>query len=189
MGILLEHLENFVNPIRWGLFWGADLDGSHPVAYRLAMHGEILTEAVAIGLLFSLYASESLGYVAGGLVVPGYFAVISSSPGMLVATLLASLLSLGVLRLLSRVMLLYGRRRLMLAVLLGFLFAELSRRVVVWYPSPWLFHLQAFGFIIPGLLAYWMDRQGVGTTLGMLVVNVALIRLVLILLHGGKVVV
>ncbi len=153
------------------------------------MHGEILTEAVAIGLLFSLYASESLGYVAGGLVVPGYFAVISSSPGMLAATLLASLLSLGVLRLLSRVMLLYGRRRLMLAVLLGFLFAELTRRVVVWYPAPWLFHLQAFGFIIPGLLAYWMDRQGVGATLGMLVVNVALIRLVLILLHGGEVVV
>lgn len=153
------------------------------------MHGAILTEAVALGLLFSLYASESLGYVAGGLVVPGYFAVISTNPGMLVATLLASLLSLGVLRLLSRMMLLYGRRRLMLAVLLGFLFAELSRRVVVWAPEPWLLHLQAFGFIIPGLLAYWMDRQGVGPTLAMLAVNVTLIRLVLILIHGGEVVV
>ncbi len=152
------------------------------------MYGEILTEAVAVGLLFSLYASESLGFVAGGLVVPGYFAVISSRPGMLVATLLASFLSLLVLRGVSRVALIYGRRRLMTAVLLGFLFAEMSRRVVGVYPHPLLLELQAFGFIIPGLLAYWMDRQGVGPTLGMLAVNVAVIRLVLLLLHGGRVV-
>jgi len=148
----------------------------------------ILTEAVALGLVFSLYSSEILGFVAGGLVVPGYFVVISSKPTVFLATLAASFLAYFLLRLLSSQMLLYGRRRLLVAVLLGFLFSYLSKQLVFIYPSPLLFKLQAFGFVIPGLLAYWMDKQGVLPTLGMLMVNVAVVRLILIILHGGEVV-
>ena len=149
----------------------------------------ILTEAVALGLVFSLYSSEVLGFVAGGLVVPGYFVVISSRPLMLLATLMAAFLAYLFLRIISSQMLLYGRRRLLVAVLLGFIFSYLSKWVAVAYPSPILFQLQAFGFVIPGLLAYWMDKQGVLPTLGMLFVNVAVVRLLLILLHGGEVVI
>jgi gamma-polyglutamate biosynthesis protein CapC len=145
----------------------------------------ILTECVALGLLLSLYLSEVLGFVAGGLVVPGYFVVISSKPMMLLATVAASLLSLLCLRLLSKFALIYGRRRLLIAVLLGFLFSELSRMLFYISPSELLVELQAFGFIIPGLLAYWMDKQGVLPALGMLSVVVTIVRLLLIIIHGG----
>jgi poly-gamma-glutamate biosynthesis protein PgsC/CapC len=145
----------------------------------------ILTECVALGLLLSLYLSEMLGFVAGGLVVPGYFVVISSKPMMLLATVAASLLSLLCLRLLSKFALIYGRRRLLIAVLLGFLFSELSRMLFYISPSEFLVELQAFGFIIPGLLAYWMDKQGVLPALGMLSVVVTIVRLLLIIIHGG----
>jgi gamma-polyglutamate biosynthesis protein CapC len=145
----------------------------------------ILTECVALGLLLSLYLSEVLGFVAGGLVVPGYFVVISSKPMMLLATIGASLLSLLCLRLLSKFMLIYGRRRLLIAVLLGFLFSELSRMLFYISPSELLIELQAFGFIIPGLLAYWMDKQGVFPALGMLSVVVTIVRLLIIIIHGG----
>ncbi|MBN1984218.1 MAG: poly-gamma-glutamate biosynthesis protein PgsC [Chitinivibrionales bacterium] len=145
----------------------------------------ILTECVAIGLLLSLYLSEILGYVAGGLVVPGYFVVISSKPLMVVATIAASLLSLGVLKLCSRYALIYGRRRLFLSVLLGFIFSELSRLLFFAVPSEFLLELQAFGFIIPGLLAYWMDKQGMFPALGMLGVVVTIVRLIVIIIHQG----
>jgi len=145
----------------------------------------ILTECVALGLLLSLYLSEVLGFVAGGLVVPGYFVVISSKPMMLLATIAASVLSLACLRLLSKIALIYGRRRLLVAVLLGFLFSELSRMLFYLSPSELLLELQAFGFIIPGLLAYWMDKQGVLPALGMLSVVVAIVRLLVIIIHGG----
>ena len=145
----------------------------------------ILTECVALGLLLSLYLSEVLGFVAGGLVVPGYFVVISSKPLMLLATIAASLLSLLCLRLLSKFTLIYGRRRLLIAVLLGFLFSELSRMLFYISPSEFLVELQAFGFIIPGLLAYWMDKQGVWPALGMLSVVVTIVRLLIIIIHGG----
>jgi poly-gamma-glutamate biosynthesis protein PgsC/CapC len=126
-----------------------------------------------------------LGFVAGGLVVPGYFVVISSKPMMLLATITASLLSLLFLKVLSKISLIYGRRRLLIAVLLGFLFSELSRMLFYISPSELLLELQAFGFIIPGLLAYWMDKQGILPALGMLSVVVAIVRLLIIIIHGG----
>lgn len=145
----------------------------------------ILTEAVAIGLLLSLYLSEFLGFVAGGLVVPGYFVVISSKPMMLLATLAASFLTLGVLKLISRFALIYGRRVLFLSVVLGFIFSELSRLVFYVSPHELLLELQVFGFIIPGLVAYWMEKQGIVPTLSMLSVVVTVARLLLIIIHGG----
>lgn len=145
----------------------------------------ILTEAIGLGLLFSLYLSEVLGFVAGGLVVPGYFVVISSKPLMLLSTIGASLLTLLVLKFASRWALIYGRRRLFLSVVLGYAFAEISRLLFYIAPSELVMQLQAFGFILPGLLAYWMDKQGVLPSLGMLSVVVTLVRLVLIVIHGG----
>lgn len=145
----------------------------------------ILTEAIGLGLLLSLYLSEVLGFVAGGLVVPGYFVVISSKPLMLLSTIGASLLSLLVLKIASRWALIYGRRRLFLSVVLGYAFAEASRLLFSSAPSELLMQLQAFGFILPGLLAYWMDKQGILPALGMLSVVVTLVRLLLIVIHGG----
>lgn len=145
----------------------------------------ILVEAVGLGLLLSLYLAEALGYMAGGLVVPGYFVVISSKPFAFAATLAASFLSMGFLQLFSRFALIYGRRRLLTAVLLGFAFSELSRQIFLLFPSETLLELQSFGFIIPGLLAYWMDKQGVLPALGMLSVVVTLVRLIVIIVHGG----
>ena len=149
----------------------------------------VLTEAVALGLVFSLYSSEVLGFVAGGLVVPGYFVVISSRPYMILATIISAFLAYALLRILSSYMLLYGRRRLLVAVLLGFIFSYLSKWVSSVYPNSLLYQLQAFGFVIPGLLAYWMDKQGILPTLGMLFVNVSVVRLILIILHGGEVII
>lgn len=146
----------------------------------------ILVQAIALGLLISLYTAEYLGLLAGGLVVPGYFVVISSKPLMLIATALTALFAFFILKVLSNFMLLYGRRRLLVAVLIGFILAQLSRGLVNVYPSPILMQLQAFGFIIPGLLAYWMDKQGVLPTLGILAVNVTIVRFILIILHGGS---
>ena len=147
---------------------------------------DIITECVALGLLLSLYLSEVLGFVAGGLVVPGYFVVISGKPLMLAATLGASLMSLLFLKIFSRFALIYGRRRLLISVLLGFIFSELSRMLYYAAPSNILLQLQAFGFIIPGLLAYWMDKQGIFPALGMLTVVVALVRFLVIIIHGGS---
>ncbi len=145
----------------------------------------ILAESIALGLLLSLYLSEVLGYVAGGLVVPGYVALILTRPALLAGTLLAAFLTLGLLKGVSRYVLVYGRRRLFLAVVIGFFFSQASQLLGQTPVGDLVLAIRAFGFIIPGLMAYWMDKQGVRATLSMLLVVTVLIRLLLILIHGG----
>jgi poly-gamma-glutamate biosynthesis protein PgsC/CapC len=144
----------------------------------------IVAEAIGLGLVVSFLLSEAVGLAAGGFVVPGYVALYLHQPLRVLGTLLAALAAYGVLKAAGRVFILYGRRNLILAVLLGFLFGALTERV----PSATFASLEglsAIGFIIPGLIAYWMTRQGILRTLAALLVTAVLVRLMLIVFHGG----
>ncbi len=141
--------------------------------------------AIGLGLLISLVFSETLGLAAGGMVVPGYLALMIHEPLRIVGTLACALLTLGTLKLLSRFMLIYGRRRLVMAVLVGFVFGSLSRDLLLirFHDTP--LDIRTIGFVIPGLIANWMERQGVIQTLCVMTTTAVLVRLLLMLLNGG----
>src|SRR6266487_3681597 len=103
----------------------------------------------AISLIFS----ETLGLAAGGMVVPGYLALMIHEPLRILGTVLMSLLTLGVLKLLSRYALVYGRRRIVVSVLIGFVFGSLSRNLLVFKLRDLPVDLRTVGFVIPGLIA------------------------------------
>jgi hypothetical protein len=46
--------------------------------------------------------------------------------------------------------------------------------------------IQSIGYIIPGLIAYWMSRQGVVETLCTMIMAAFIVRLALVVAHGGK---
>ena len=48
--------------------------------------------------------------------------------------------------------------------------------------------VQSIGYIIPGLIAYWMHRQGVVETISTMLMAAFLVRLALVLAHGGRLV-
>ena len=83
--------------------------------------------------------------------------------------MLAALLTYVCVKLLGNVILLYGRRTMVFCVLAGFLFGYLTRYFLVVNEALELgldaSLLQSVGYIIPGLIAYWMMRQGVVETL------------------------
>ena len=81
--------------------------------------------------------------------------------------------------------LIYGRRRIVAAVLLGFIFGAISRDLLVFNVGGTHVELQTIGFVIPGLIANWMDRQGIVQTLCVMVTTAVLVRLLLMLLNGG----
>src|SRR5690242_21228932 len=83
--------------------------------------------AVGIGLVLSLIFSETLGLAAGGMVVPGYLALMIHEPFRILGTIATGLATLGIVKVLSRYMLIYGRRRIVVAVLVGFVIGALSR--------------------------------------------------------------
>ena len=90
------------------------------------------------------------------------------------------------IRLISRFMFVYGRRRLVIAVLLGFIFGYISRQLILYEFSAVDVRLEAIGFIIPGLIANWFERQGVVKTIATMMIASPLVRIIVILLTDGK---
>ena len=148
----------------------------------------MIETAIGLGLFISLIFSETLGVAAGGMVVPGYLALMIHDPMRIAGTILVSLVTLGAMKILSRYALVYGRRRIVVAVLFGFIFGALSRDLLVFKAQGTTFEFQTIGYIIPGLIANWMERQGVVATLAVMVTTSILVRLCLMLIGGGEII-
>ncbi len=146
----------------------------------------MIESAIGLGLFISLIFSETLGVAAGGMVVPGYLALLVHDPMRIAGTILVSLVTLGAMKLLSRYTIVYGRRRIVVAVLLGFIFGALSRDLLVIHLRGSTLEFQTIGYIIPGLIANWMERQGIVETLAVMVTTSVLVRLCLMLIGGGE---
>jgi len=150
----------------------------------------MIFQSIGLGLVVSLVFSEILGLAAGGLVVPGYIALYMDQPMRILGTVLASLVTYGFIRLVGRFVLLYGRRTMVFSVLAGFLFGYMTRHILVFNDAMQLgvdtSVIQSIGYIIPGLIAYWMMRQGVVETLCTMIMASFIVRLALVTAYGGK---
>ena len=146
----------------------------------------MVEQAIGLGLVVSLIFSETLGIAAGGMVVPGYVALMVNEPLRLVGTIAVSLVTLGAIKLVSRYALVYGRRRIVVAILIGFVFGALSRDFFVLRLRGMSLEFQTIGYVIPGLIANWMERQGVVQTICVMITTAVLVRLLLMLLNGGN---
>jgi poly-gamma-glutamate biosynthesis protein PgsC/CapC len=120
-----------------------------------------------IGLLVSLAIIGLTGVFPGGIIVPSYLVLFLSEPRRLVGTLVAAVLTLLVYILVSRRLILFGRRRFVFLILVGGLWSIAWRTLL-----PTLFPLSVeftvIGWVIPGLVANHFERQGVLVTLGSL---------------------
>ncbi len=148
---------------------------------------EIIIQSVGLGLVLSLIFSETLGLAAGGMVVPGYVALMIHHPLRIVGTILVSLLTFLTMKYLSNYMFVYGRRRIVLVILLGFVFGWLSRELLIIQTNAITLEFQTIGLIIPGLIANWMEKQGVVKTVTTLIIAAVFIRLILMITTGGEV--
>lgn len=155
------------------------------------MYSEILStlliQSVGLGLILSLLSSEILGIAAGGMVVPGYVALLIHEPWRVAGTIVVALVTLGLLSIIKRYVFIYGRRRIVFTVLIGFFLGWLSREYLTIHTQHADLEFHSIGLIIPGLIANWMDRQGVVETLSMLIITAIFIRLVLVIISGGSV--
>ncbi len=147
----------------------------------------VVQAAVGIGVIISLIFSELLGASAGGIVVPGYVALYLDRPMQIVGTLAVSLLTWAIIRIIGNFTLLFGKRRMVLSILIGFILGWGSRMLVVQNQTIYTYQLQSIGYIVPGLIANWFERQGFWKTLSTMGVAAILVRLVLMVVFGGEV--
>jgi gamma-polyglutamate biosynthesis protein CapC len=144
----------------------------------------IITLSIGLGLCVSLLFSEFFGIAAGGMVVPGYIALYLNRPLVIIITAAVALLTYFIVNSLGTFMIIYGRRRTVLMILLGFLLGWLVRTMEPLPIGPQGVELSIVGYIIPGLVAIWIDRQGIIETVAALITSSAIVRLILILLFG-----
>ena len=149
-----------------------------------------LTLSIGIGLVVGLVFVSFLGLSTGGMVVPGYFALEMGAPERVIMTLLISVIIFGIVRLMSKFMIRYGRRRIAITVLVSFMLGTLSNTLLTQYmgSSSMFDNIQIIGYIIPGLIALSIDRQGLIETIGSLLIASVIIRLLLIVLIGPQIV-
>ena len=76
---------------------------------------------IGLGIALSLILSESLGVTAGGVIVPGYIAMHLHNPDQIIMTFFASIIVIFLIRILGKFIFIYGKRRLLLTLLLGFI--------------------------------------------------------------------
>ncbi len=143
--------------------------------------------AVGLGVIFSLLFSELLGASAGGIVVPGYIAMYLHRPTMIIGTIIVSLATLVLIKVISNFSLLYGKRRMVLSILIGFILGWATRNIIFVNVTIYDLRMQSIGYIIPGLIANWMERQGIFRTLFTMIIAAVLVRLILIVISGGEV--
>lgn len=116
-------------------------------------------ELVVAGILLSVLYYEMTHFSPGGMVTPAYFAVCLTAPWRIFYTLALAAVVCLVLKGLSQIWILYGRRRFSIAVLLVFLL-EMAFSGLGVLP----FGLQAIGYVVPALIVRDTERQGIAAT-------------------------
>lgn len=147
------------------------------------------TVAIGLGLVVSLLFTEAFGLAAGGMIVPGYFALQFHRPLDVAVTLLVAFATYLVVFGVSKVAIVYGRRRIVLMMLVGFLLGHIARTLLA--PDAAFGAtgqgtgegvICVIGYIVPGLIALWFDRQGILETVGTVLATSAVVRLCLVVL-------
>ena len=142
-------------------------------------------EIIIFGVLASIAFQELTQISPGGIIVPGYIALLLDQPLRVALTVALSLLTWGAVRLLSGYVILFGRRRFAVFILVSFLLRFAAGLVTAEVDLP-VSAAMVIGYLVPGILAQEIDRQGAVKTLSsMLTVAVALKLLFLAFMKSG----
>ncbi|MBQ6124773.1 MAG: poly-gamma-glutamate biosynthesis protein PgsC [Spirochaetales bacterium] len=140
----------------------------------------MLHKAIGISIILGFLFSEFLGIATGGLVSAGYMAFFMATPARIISTLVLSMVIYFLTLLLQKFIIIYGRRRFMVVVLLSLIGTWLVEQVFSKYLGFIGQDVRMVGFIIPGLIANDMFKQGVVKTLAAVTILSAIIRLIIL---------
>lgn len=138
----------------------------------------MLHTAVALSVILGFASVEFLGLLSGGIVSAGYLAFYLEQPFRIVSTLALALLVCLLVKLLQNFMIIYGRRRFMVTILLSIILSTVIEGSFI-ITSGIAQDLRMIGYIIPGLIANDMEKQGIFKTLAMVVIISLIIYLIL----------
>ena len=137
--------------------------------------------AIGFSIILGFLSVEFLGLFTGGLVSAGYMAFYMNQPWRLVSTLVLAVVIYLITMGLQKIVIIYGRRRFMVTALLSLIGTWLLEKGLYGNLGSLELDIRVVGFIIPGLIANDMFKQGIlRTVLGVSILAVV-VRLLLLL--------
>ena len=116
-------------------------------------------ELLVLGAALSLLSSELTGCSPAGFIAPGYLAIcLLSAPQNALYAVAASFAVWGIVLLMDRFMILFGRRRTGVMTIVSLVLGLLVVRMGLLSPG-------LLGVIMPGEMASELERQGIRRTL------------------------
>ncbi len=140
----------------------------------------MIYQTIGIGIAIGFLFYELVGLSPGGIVVPGYIALFIDQPLRIAVTVGIALITCYLVNFLSNYLILYGKRRFLTMILISFLVKWIVESFLFQFPVTNI-EIQSIGYIIPGLIANEMQRQGILATLSAMFIVAILVRLVLYL--------
>ncbi|MBT3748365.1 MAG: poly-gamma-glutamate biosynthesis protein PgsC [Bacteroidetes bacterium] len=126
-------------------------------------------ELFFIGLAITLVFISLTGYYPGGIIVPAYLVLFVDQPLRLIGTLVIAFIAWGLYRLASRYLILFGKRRFVFLILSGAIGAFVLSYILPQF-FPGSVELKVIGWVIPGLMASQLEKQGPLITLSALAI-------------------
>ncbi len=128
---------------------------------------------IILGVLISVIYSEITGLSSGGLVVPGYIALNLNNPYRLAYTFFVVILTYIIMKVLSKNLIIYGRRRFALMVALAMLLniGFITMNIFPTTPS-------IIGNIIPGIIANEWEKEGIISS----VISLGIVTMIIVLI-------
>ena len=140
-----------------------------------------LEEIFFVGLVIGFIYYEFTGLTPGGVIAPAYFAMFIEQPNKILMTLIIALIVWIIVKYASSYFIIFGRRRLLICLVLGFSFKLI---IASWIqPMPFVqIDLQSVGYIIPGLIANDLGKQSFLETIASIGIEMAITYLIEIII-------
>lgn len=140
-------------------------------------------EIVVLGVIAGIVFYELTGISPGGIIVPGYIALFIDDPMRILFTVLVSVIAYLSVKLLSNYTILYGKRKFAVFIIMSFVI-----RFVLGGLGDGL-ELAAsaslvIGYLVPGIIAQEIDRQGMVKTISSMLIVALSIRLIVMLVNA-----
>lgn len=142
--------------------------------------------SVTLGIIISLFFIEKFGMAAGGIIIPGYIALQLTTIDRLIGLIIITFITFLLIKGISKFTFLFGRRQMVVALLIGTILSILSHHLLVINTPSSTIELSAIGWVIPGLIAHWAAKQGFVKTLAMISITSVIVRLLVIICFMGE---
>jgi len=148
---------------------------------------ETVRLAVVLGVIVSTLFYERLHLTTGGAIVPGYLALFLPQPLFIVVTMAAGYVTFYLVNhVIAQRYILYGRVKFEVEILTSLILVALLAVAAAFALRlhPQMAALYGVGFIIPGIIAHDMKRQGPAKTSAAVLLNTAIVGVVIFIYHS-----